>query len=524
VELGFRTKPMDFLPISVQIVADAGNPIVNSEYTNTEKITNESVFYPDGTKSKLTSTGSINDAGTVIGATLSLIGEIPINSNWYLTPQVSYRRSLNSVVSSNDWKIDIVRAGIGIMYRFGIKEPLIEIPIVEEVPKDTLTEINEIPILADKPMIKGFSAEPVKLRETIITQTYPLLPYIFFDESSVDLQKEYSQLDDGFSEQSLPKNTLSIYYNTLNILGSRMESAPTSTITLKGFTDGKEEGAGLAYNRAVAVTNYLTKKWSIDPDRIKTTAGNLPPLPTNTQYDEAFEENRRVEIYTDDLELLRPVIHSQFIEYRPLQNNIQFDIAKNSKIQKATIMLKYGDENIMKVIIDDDRSIFQMELDDQILNKINSTGKSIDDLTAFLIVNDQDGIEEIYTTNIDIDLKTNEFEIGRLNLIVFDFDRSDITSINKIMIEDFIKNTISYNSLVEITGSTDRLGEKLYNQTLSEKRAKSVSSYISKISPEAKIIKVQGTGDSDLLYDNDLPEGRFYCRTVLIEVKTPIDK
>jgi outer membrane protein OmpA-like peptidoglycan-associated protein len=526
LELGVRSKPFDFIPVSLQIVADAGNPIVNTEYTNKESISNQGVFYPDGKKSRLTSEGSITDAGTAIGATVSLIGEILVSRNWYITPQVSYRKSLNSVVSSHDWDMDIVRAGIGIMYHFDRSEPILDKKIEEELPQDTIPEQLEIPIIEDEPLIRYFSVDPVKLQETTITQTYPLLPYIFFDVSSAELKKQYTNYYIDFSEQALPKNTLYIYYNTLNIIGSRMKSNPSSVITLKGFTDGSEGGNGLAIKRAESVKKYLTDIWRIDGGRIKTESGNLPPLPTNTLYAEAFEENRRVEIYTDDMALLSPVIHSKFIEYRPLHKSFSFDIIPNdeSKIVKSDLEIQYGNDNIVEIGNIEDITSIEIELDDDVLSEINSSGKEIADLNAILAVSDDDGKEEILRKSIELDLKTNDFEIGRLNLIVFDFDRSDITPINKAMIEDFIINTISNNSIVEITGSTDRLGEKQYNQTLSEKRAESVSEFISKISPKAKIVKVQGKGDSELLYDNDLPEGRFYCRTVLIEVKTPVNK
>ena len=31
-----------------------------------------------------------------------------------------------------------------------------------------------------------------------------------------------------------------------------------------------------------------------------------------------------------------------------------------------------------------------------------------------------------------------------------------------------------------------------------------------------------GRGEKELLYDNDLPEGRYYCRTVTVIVETPV--
>ena len=95
---------------------------------------------------------------------------------------------------------------------------------------------------------------------------------------------------------------------------------------------------------------------------------------------------------------------------------------------------------------------------------------------------------------------------------------------NKEMIKNFVVNSISDSSKVMITGSTDKLGEKDYNLKLSKARAENTYSYIMNLKPKAEFEEIKGIGDSKLLYDNDLPEGRFYCRTVLIEVSTPVKK
>jgi outer membrane protein OmpA-like peptidoglycan-associated protein len=55
-----------------------------------------------------------------------------------------------------------------------------------------------------------------------------------------------------------------------------------------------------------------------------------------------------------------------------------------------------------------------------------------------------------------------------------------------------------------------------YNRNLAGSRAKATASAIG--TPNATI---QGIGSSELLYDNDVPEGRFYCRTVTIFVASP---
>ncbi|MFZ9815008.1 MAG: OmpA family protein, partial [Candidatus Kapaibacteriota bacterium] len=70
--------------------------------------------------------------------------------------------------------------------------------------------------------------------------------------------------------------------------------------------------------------------------------------------------------------------------------------------------------------------------------------------------------------------------------------------------------------------STDKLGEVQYNLELSETRAKTVKSFLINMQPDINIVTVKGIGISTRLFDNSLPEGRYYCRTVSIEVQNPI--
>ena len=64
-------------------------------------------------------------------------------------------------------------------------------------------------------------------------------------------------------------------------------------------------------------------------------------------------------------------------------------------------------------------------------------------------------------------------------------------------------------------GYTDRTGNLEYNQKLAEQRGVSAQKSLGRDNA-----KVTGLGSSKLLYNNDFPEGRFYCRTVNIIVKT----
>ena len=80
-----------------------------------------------------------------------------------------------------------------------------------------------------------------------------------------------------------------------------------------------------------------------------------------------------------------------------------------------------------------------------------------------------------------------------------------------------IKSRIKPESEIEIIGYTDRTGDAEYNRSLSARRAEAAFNSINR-----KDATFKGIGEDILLYDNNTPEGRFYCRTVEITVKTKV--
>jgi outer membrane protein OmpA-like peptidoglycan-associated protein len=108
--------------------------------------------------------------------------------------------------------------------------------------------------------------------------------------------------------------------------------------------------------------------------------------------------------------------------------------------------------------------------------------------------------------------------VERYNLMLFDFDSPKVSDFNRPVIE-MIQARMRTNSAVRITGYTDRIGDDTYNASLSQNRANSTSQVIkSRIIPAQ--VSAAGAGET-LIYNNDLPEGRFYNRTVMIEIATP---
>ena len=121
---------------------------------------------------------------------------------------------------------------------------------------------------------------------------------------------------------------------------------------------------------------------------------------------------------------------------------------------------------------------------------------------------------ELLTLRRKIDEQRADKTVDKYSLIVFDFDRSDLSSPNK-SIAEFVKSSLTPRSTVSISGTTDHLGDEAYNRKLSFDRAKATATALGLTNAE-----LSGDGESDF-FPNALPEGRFYNRTVVITVETP---
>lgn len=531
IDIGAKLLPLRDFPLYTRLSFDVGNPIISTNYTNIEVIKSPSnINYSDGTKLQVVESGELKNAGTALGASFAIGYEYKLKNGLILSPEISYRKGLNSIASDRDWNMDIVRAIFQVSWDFGAENDVIlpakEIEVVhinepEPEPKHEL--INETP------KIENVNSSKVRFVETVVTQTYPILPYMFFDSASSDIRKIYISEDKLINEKTLPKNSIDIYYRFLDIIATRLIENPNSSITIVGVTDGNELSdstlrAELAINRAISASKYLQDKYGVKAESINLKSRDLPLIPTSNKYSEGPQENRRIEVLASNPAILQPVSHSQFLEYQANNSSIGIK-AKFRNINKIDSVryeiLKGGNLMTYKTFEKEFENV-TIELNERLINELGAAATFETNTNIRTIIYDNGTIQDSKISTLELESDRNKFELGRLNLIVFDYDKSNISSINKNMIEDFISNNISSDSKVKITGSTDRLGENNYNIELSQARAETVQNYILKLNPDANIEEVKGIGSSVLPFDNNLPEGRFYCRTVLIEVKTPL--
>jgi outer membrane protein OmpA-like peptidoglycan-associated protein len=108
-----------------------------------------------------------------------------------------------------------------------------------------------------------------------------------------------------------------------------------------------------------------------------------------------------------------------------------------------------------------------------------------------------------------------DYKIERYALCLFDFDSDKFTPLHSNILTE-IKKSIQPNSTVYIYGYADRTGDPQHNLDLSRRRSEAVRNNLN-----ISNVHLEAVGNERLIYNNDLPEGRAFSRTVRIEIHTP---
>ncbi len=373
------------------------------------------------------------------------------------------------------------------------------------------------------------------IEEFVSNRLDPVLNYVFFENNSAEIPARYDLLSADESKNFqinnlFYKSTLEIYRNILNILGQRMKKLPKTTLTITGCNSnfGQEKGnLTLSENRALAVKEYLVNTWGISEKRLIIKKRNLPKKPS-FPFDEELKipENRRVELTSSSSELLKPI----FIEKVDRTSNppaAKFYLSAHAEkgVKKWRIEAKHkGDDKLLFVKEGAGEAPESVIWN---LEEVQETmpSKEIPLEYTFIITDNNGKVRQAGLKEIDVKVTTvrekrinkiGDYEVEKFSLILFDFDKSNISGSNSKII-DMISERISPTSKVEIVGYTDNTGEQEHNQKLSEKRAKSADKAL-----KFKNTVTKGIGKSEYLFDNITPEARFYNRTVVITVTTEV--
>ncbi|MBW3554600.1 MAG: OmpA family protein [Gemmatimonadetes bacterium] len=107
------------------------------------------------------------------------------------------------------------------------------------------------------------------------------------------------------------------------------------------------------------------------------------------------------------------------------------------------------------------------------------------------------------------------FESG----ILFDFDSATLRSQARSNLQELADNLRQYERTdVLIIGHTDATGSDAYNQTLSERRARSAADYLQQLGVGSERISTRGMGENDPVASNDTAEGQQLNRRVEVVI------
>jgi len=449
-----------------------------------------------------------------------------------------YHYGVGPVVSNLDWYAHGLQGGV--VLRFTPPPTPIETapppppppaPVPPPAPPALAADITAVsvgPDAAEAPVIR------IVVEEFVSTNLRPMLPYVFFPEGSSAMDARYDLLSAGdapsFDVDALHEaGTLEVYYDMLNVIGSRMQKSQSARITVTGCNDGtaKERGnTGLSRDRADAVKAYLTSVWDIDPARIRTRARDLPAVPSRTDDPDGQAENRRVEITSTDPSILAP-IRTRGVERQVTPPSVRFipHVTSEAGVRDWSLTLRDDDDVLLRKEETGEPRI----VDWQVRDVLEELSGRTDELLYQLTVRDGAGqssssqekripLEMITIQKKKEDASLTNTELARYSLILFDYDKAELSGANDA-IATMIREDITPASTVTITGYTDRIGDASYNRDLSLQRAQAAARAI-----KAENATIDGKGEDVLRYDNSLPEGRFFSRTVDIIVETPVSR
>lgn len=479
--------------------------------------------------------GTLPGASSLYAAGLiGISGELGMNptGTLLLVPEAFYAFGLTPVTSEVDWTASALRLGAAIKY--SPRPPVFVPPPPVPVPPPPAEPVIVASLGVRTAGEDGIELERLHLRveEFVSTNMKPMLNYLFFEDGSAEIPERYRRLsaedaENFYVEKLYNTEMLPTYYEVLNIVGRRMREYPSARITLIGCTSGsgaEQNNLDLARQRAVAVREYLTDVWGISENRLKVEARDLPAKPSNTSDPDGMEENRRVEIISSSWQIIEPIVTRDTLRtLTPPLVRFYPQVRADAGAAGWQITARQGNR-VMKSFSGDGAVPPMIEWD--VAADPREYPRTSEPITFSLEARDVDRRTKntppglITVEQITIQKKRAERiadrEIDRYGLILFDFDRDELNAPNR-KIADFIKTRISAGSTVTITGYTDRMGDAEYNRKLSEGRARATAGALN-IPAE----RSTGAGETEPLYDNELPEGRFYSRTVNVLVDTPV--
>ncbi|MBI9086595.1 MAG: OmpA family protein [Desulfobacterales bacterium] len=373
------------------------------------------------------------------------------------------------------------------------------------------------------------------IEEVMTIDSSPLLNHIYFPAGSSNMLARYTLFANPgeagtFVETDL-KTTIEKYHHVLNVIGKRLTDNPDANITLVGCNSGVgNEKIALSQKRADRVKRYFITIWGIDPARIATQSRGLPDAASTNTDPRGQVENQRVEILSDHPVIL-DTIKSTYFDAISDSDEIFItpSIQAEAGIEKWSISL-LGDDMVLKKI--DGQGAIPAKIAFDTASFGMATLAQFKSLRAVMAVEDNEQNSSMLESATPVTVVFHKSQerlsrkqgykvIERYALILFEFNKSDITGRNQIIVDHIVKRIQELpDALVKVIGHTDIIGKEDYNMKLSVRRADAIFNKMAAADPSVpKKTTVTGAGPHSPPYDNHIPEGRAFNRTVIVTIQ-----
>ncbi len=472
---------------------------------------------------------------TIVSGQVGAGFEIPLSSpnsltKFDLSPFVSFQPYFGEAPRSiESWQVTTLRVGIALKFGRGKKGPVKEDVVIAPV-----VAIPDVTFVVRAP-----KAVPQRRQ---VSETLPMLNAVFFDDASTEIPGRYVMLTKDqagdFKEEQLQKipsenkdgrssGQLIVYHNILNIVGYRMRMNPNTTIALNGAS---EKGAGQGRAFAESVKLYLVTTFGIDGARIMVSSRSKPVIPSeqpggSKQLALLRAEDNRVDIQSTSPELLMEVgggmmrpVQLTATQIDPLDSHVLFNVdgAKKAFTSWSVIVTdangniqNYGPYTHEHESVPGTAILGNSPTGDYKITMIGQTANGSiikKESTVHLIKQD------------------DTMQTGLRYSILFDFDKARSVNAYDKFLSGVVSPLITDGATVIIHGHTDIIGEDEYNQKLSESRAQQTQKLLENALAKAGKTNVKfetlgfGEDPSHSPFENNLPEERFYNRTVIIDI------
>ncbi len=449
----------------------------------------------------------------------------------FLAPELMVHIPLTGVANGVQWNVTQIRLGIALGWSL-VKDIDTVPPKPQQQPPP---QASPPPVIAFTPPLVStrligidvdgseLPNQSVRVEQTQVTTLHPMLGHVYFDAVQSVLPDRYRNGIERAKRDTLRLLPREALHAELFIIAQRMVRNPRARLTLTGTTAGvgADQGPQLARARAQTVRDVLVEL-GVPDERIDVQSRNTPQKMTNasdtTESRLAIEENRRVEIVASSPDITAPLtLGSTDVDVSPSSYRIVSSIVSVLPITSASVELRHADRVLTRAA----RPRVPEDTIEVTLSDEDIAALSDGPIVASVIARDSIGQTSSAQATMRVEVSAvskgrvenlGTTQIERYQLILFDFNDVTVSGANARLLA-MIRSRITPATRVRIVGATDVMGSSEYNADLSLRRAREVARQLQVSDPE-----VVGSGEQDARFDNSLPEGRAYNRTVIVEL------